>query len=189
MIAALKGRPTRQWIQLPTVAPLLSVVYHFSVSGKMKLLLSQNLDGYHTACENPTADEIRKHVESLDWQTLSGAKIETDPTRWIEMSGSDNDGYSIIYSDSENEWISKEEPEDRDHCITTLQAYASGDKDWMELFSWNHFNKLVDGKYEKKGCFPVIMITLLLGSILAYSTIERNDANQSFHTTPAIAPR
>ncbi len=109
MIAALKGRPTRQWIQLPTVAPLLSVVYHFSVSGKMKLLLSQNLDGYHTACENPTADEIRKHVESLDWQTLSGAKIETDPTRWIEMSGSDNDGYSIIYSDSENEWISKEE--------------------------------------------------------------------------------
>lgn len=140
---------------------------------------------YREISRNPSSEVIHDSILSMPWKNISAAMLIVDSKRWIELSGSKEDGFSIVYSDEKDEWITIEPPETMDEGIEALQSYASGGGEWFDSYQWSRFNKSGStGPNAKGGCASIIALTLLLGAALWYSNSSKEDANQALEAMP-----
>lgn len=121
---------------------------------------------YRLALESDDPDRIKEIILDLEWEEITGAKLVFDELNWIELSGSKNDNFCIIYSDGEDAWITKDAPE-LEPAILALQAYAMKGNQWKELFEWEHYSK---AGAKAAGCASVIILLFILTPILTFGT-------------------
>lgn len=135
----------------------------------MKLYISDPLgqSEYKLVTETTDPDIIEKKLSDPEWASLTGIRLEIDSLNWIELSGSKSDGFSIIYSDGENEWITKEAPESLEQSILAVQSYAMKGNEWKELFEWEHFNK---AGAKSAGCASAIILFVTITSVITFGT-------------------
>ena len=129
----------------------------------MKLLVSDPLghSPYTSVAETPTPEEIEQLVRSLEWQQLTGVKVELDAGRFFEFTGSLNDDFSIVYGDGEEIWITKNPVKNLDQGLLALQSYAMGEGDWKNLLEWNHLTSEKEyNKPQTSGCAALIVVVL-----------------------------
>lgn len=135
----------------------------------MKILVSDPLgqSDYKLVAETTDPDVIEEKLFEPEWESLTGIRIEIDGLNWIDLSGSKDDGFSIIYSDGENEWITKDAPESLEQSILAVQSYAMKGNEWKELFEWEHFNK---AGAKPAGCASVIILLFILTPIISFGS-------------------
>ena len=134
----------------------------------MKLLKIEPTDkDFSTVVETEDPSVIEEKMKGSEWEPITRFRLVIDDLNWIDLSGAHGHGFSIVYSDGENEWITKEAPESLEQSILAVQSYAMKGSEWQELFEWEHFNK---AGAKPAGCASVIILLLILTPILTLGT-------------------
>lgn len=134
----------------------------------MKLLKIDPTDkDFSLVVETEDPVVIEEKLKESEWEPITRFRLLIDDLNWIDLSGAHGHGFSIIYSDGENEWITKDEPESLEQSILAVQSYAIKGNEWKELFEWEHFNK---AGTKAAGCASVIILLFILTPIITFGT-------------------
>ena len=135
----------------------------------MKLYISDPLDqsDYELIIETTAPDVVEEKISNPEWESLTGVRLEIDSLNWIELSGSNYDGFSIIYSDGKNKWIAKDGTESLEQGILAMQSYLMKGNEWKEMFVWEHLGKTGE---ELAGCASAIILFITITSIIIFGT-------------------
>ncbi|EDY84550.1 hypothetical protein VDG1235_4181 [Verrucomicrobiia bacterium DG1235] len=125
-------------------------------------VISPEYDKYTTIDKDPNPESIRNHMESLSWDDITFVRINKDENNWIECSGSHPDGFSIIYKEGSESFITKDEPEGLEQLILTMQDFSIDGKDWKNICRWTPHAGRKEG--QKSGCAAAIAIFFVLCS-------------------------
>ena len=135
----------------------------------MKLYISDPLGQpeYELNVETTDTDVVEGRVSKLEWESLTGIRLEIDSLNWIELSGSNYDGFAIIYSDGKNKWLAKDGTESLEQGILAMQSYLMKGNEWKEMFVWEHLGKTGE---ELAGCASAIILFITITSIIVFGT-------------------
>ncbi|MDQ8205825.1 hypothetical protein [Pelagicoccus sp. SDUM812003] len=122
--------------------------------------ISPEYEKYTTVDTEPTPESIRAYVESLPWDDITFVRIKKDETHWVECSGSHPDGFSVIYQEGTETFITQDEPEGLEQLILTMQDFSIGGNDWKSICRWSPHGGRKEGS--KSGCAAVIAFAFLL---------------------------
>ena len=83
---------------------------------------------------------VEEQIDSMSWSELSAVKLVASERLFIEGSGSHQDGFSIIYGEDQEQFITKEAPP-LDVMRECILRFAASDESWRSTVEWEYFQK------------------------------------------------
>lgn len=84
---------------------------------------------------DPDPERVESVIRGLDWKTMTFVVLRMHADRSLELSGSVEDGLSLVAMDGTDERVSSEPPT-LDEAVGVLRACAAGG-DWRSLVEWD----------------------------------------------------
>lgn len=129
----------------------------------MRLILKNTREtGKPAIREDIGAEAIAPAIRIMNWNEDGCARLEIGEKDWIEISGNEIAGFSIMYSQFGCRFLTRQSPDDVEDLIGILGEYAAGNDEWKSRFRWHLANP------EKKGCLAKIF--LIMGLFLFVKT-------------------
>ncbi|WP_290538944.1 hypothetical protein [Alcanivorax sp.] len=88
----------------------------------------------HQPVSCDSVDDLREILSGMSWQQLSAIKIEKDGMA-IEGSGSTEDGFSVVFYESNTESVTPSDPT-FDDMTDILTKFYEGDDAWRNNRAW-----------------------------------------------------
>jgi len=95
-------------------------------------------DNNENLAKNPTADQIKAAVASLDGDKVNAVYIHKDETHAIQVNWeADTSSFSFIYIDGgDAHMYASKKKYPPDVAVTLLLSYMSGKDDWLKMVDW-----------------------------------------------------
>jgi len=116
--------------QLPTTAPTTS-------PSETKTVYTLGNDNNENLAKNPTSDQIKAAVASIDGDKVNTVYIRKDATHCVQVNWDADKSFSFQYVDGGDAHMyetKKKYPPDV--AVALLLSYMSGKDDWLKMVDW-----------------------------------------------------
>jgi hypothetical protein len=86
--------------------------------------------------DGQNAEAIAQQLQTLSWNEVNLVTLRLDRANWMEASGSEPGGFSVLCCVDGNEYVTHAAPASLAVLIELLQSYAARDDAWRTSISW-----------------------------------------------------
>lgn len=119
---------------------------------------------------NPTVDDISMQLETIVWTKHTAFVVRENGSNWIEATGTDELGYTVLLADGGKGYASKVDSQMYYKLTNTLEGYSERSNNWKSFLDWEPtvipgWKKRVE-KRNRKAKYFVLGIVIVLEILL-----------------------